>query len=410
MKKALIAGAVSLAIGLVGANHFIIDYAKEELPNHTVNLLTPSANLPFTVTRVDVQTEANRVIEHYELDLKSGVLAESSKVTLIHTAEIGVFGLDVQGAITLDNEQDLTETLRRYAPDFAQSFTYQYSTLSKRIDYIGQFVINKFTAPDQSLTGNVGQVSYTGFIEPDVETLNIKVNTFEVNSVEFSGKSDGIELSLKQDKKAQEDSGTFLINTLEMLSADSPEQTLSVGAISVVGKGETKDIAKGSVVYKIDDLLFSRANAQGEMEQINLDVDAKVVAENVNYKAVRDLEAKASNLAPEAQMEVMLKAYQELLGHGLELSTLSLKINDSTLAGKVNVKAADYSQASMQQLQMMLVMNTEADITVLLDKKQADLFVTDPAMLDAFFVPEGDKFKAHLEFAEGRPSINGNPF
>lgn len=409
MNKALIGGVAAFALGLVGANHFLVKHAKEELPEQTAELLKIPATSVFKLKRLDVFTEGNSVVEHYELTTENAhvVSSETPYLLITHTANIGLFALNVDGEFTIDKPHEGLAQLLETFPGLNQSLTYHYNTVSKRAEYNGQLTLNQMNTKDERVKADFGSFHYTGVISPDIYSLDVKMSAISGNSELGQFSASGGEVSVLRDKKLKKDTASWHINGIEFEPAMSTEESYKIGSFGFNASSDTTDLATVSVGYQLKETQLPIVNAQGEKELLNLNADIRVTADNVFYKAIGALENLPQDITPEEQIVATFDAYKQVLSHGFDISEINGKVNNSTVKGTAAIKAADYSNVSNQQFSMSVLMNLQADINVELEQTLAALLLPNPAMIDAFFVAEDEHYISHFEFAEGRTVING---
>lgn len=409
MNKALIAGAVSLGIGLVGANHLIVDYAKQELPIQTAKIFKAPATSPFSIKRLDVVSEGNQVIERYEVTVQDEVLTAGEAFTLIytHTANIGLFALNIEGKTEAQKDQEAMSKIREILPEFSESMTYQFNTLSKSAEFIGQITLNKLASNTDATSVDLGKLTYSGTLTPDELSVHLKSSPIKVVHPMGNLDTAGIELSLTQGKTAKKDSGTWVMRDIVAQTAFMPDETYSAKLVTVDMSADTTDIASAVVNYDIDELHWPTMDAQGQVTTLDTDIDLKVVIDNLNYKAIKAVESLPSDITAEQKQEAMDTALRGLFSHGFDISTMSLKMKGTTMDGTFKLKAADYGNATQEEVTMMLVPNIEVNMDLAIDKEMATYFVPNPAMLDSTFTLEGDTYKSNFKFVNGRPVVNG---
>lgn len=410
MNKKLIAGVVAVGIGLVGADHFIVEYVKQEIPKQTERFFKFPASIPVAIEKVKSSDNGRQIVEHYNLIINDPSLTdlEGNSVTFVHTANIGWFSLNVQGTMAIDEQQDVYKEVLEHFPEFSQQFSYTYNPLSKRTDFIGKVVLNQLVLKEEyEISADLGNIHFSGFMTPEKNSSSIKISAMKVTADNGSADLAGIEWSLVVDNLTKVHDEQFTINKFNIMTLDG--HSLSMESSKSRIDGVIQDIAQGTLSLSIDDLVITSVNAQGEKDTIDMDVTVDAEVQNVLAKPMIEFQDKAKGLPMSEYNQQYFKAYVESLSHGIEIPSIRINVNDSSVAGKVKVKAADYAATDPIALQMALVSNVEMDFSVLLDPKLAEDFGVQPGILGAFFVQDGENYKSHILFADGKPTINGNP-
>ena len=399
MNKSVVAVGVALVIaaGAYGANTYLVGEVSEQLPIQVTEALVNLDNEFVEFRVLSSQSEGNAITQQIAAYLFDNGQQIGEPLFFKHFAEVGLFGVKVNGSISLPKDKGAAKEFIDAFSSFNESINYTLSTTTQHLDLIGELDVDEIVPSDYERL-KIGKIVLT--VKGNETDYVSNVSLDGVNFKEFYDSISIGQVDFVVNQNGDDQTALFTADRFEFVKdLHSGKESVAVQGVSLKS---TVSMAADTIVandWQID-------NVQVLIPGVNLPpVKLGFTSEMVGLDLKKIEELSQSNVGFDATH--VERAAKELYGAGFDIKNINFHVNDSTIDGFVKLKPADYSEVPSYQITKVLGANIVSEFDVKITKKLVAAVKLPPQMLAHYMTEEDDKFVGEIKLENGELLLNG---
>ncbi|MUK63111.1 hypothetical protein GNP81_05435 [Aliivibrio fischeri] len=407
MNKVLVASGVSLALlgGAFAANNYMIEKIGQEIPTQVLNGLEKIDPQLLQVQRVSSQINGKEIKEEYSFYfIIDGKRQQKLPLLMTHYAEIGLFGLNVNGNFALTKDKGFAAEFIKEVTTFNENITYTFSTTTQQLDLNGDIQLGAIQSRREKV--NIGKLSFNLIADHKEQVLKANLPTISLGDSSFALNMKDIDLTLLDNIETNNSSINFNLGDFNFQSTRSKE------GIRLSDSNWTINLAENETGSKFStNINIQKASLQAKQFSVpNLNFNFKTAVEGIQLDLLEELGDIAlhstSINSNKQQQEIM----QQFFEAGINAKELSLSINESSINGNIQLKPDNYSNMPKYKVGDAVIRNIHSKIDIIVDPNTIANISPLKNVVDRYFNAEpSGNFSATFELSNGQPMLNGMP-
>lgn len=396
MKKTIVALAVVATCGVGGyfINDFMVDKVAQEVVNNVERFAHDASDSYVDIQVVESEIDGHNVAQKFAVYFIDGTKRHSQPIYVSHSAKIALFGSKVEGRLTLPKDKGLSAKFIQEVTSFNENIHYTFTPYNKAIDLKSSLNVGVIS------DGSRRQLKF-GEVNFDLAgTLEDNKSKFTVDGIEFTERKESINL------------GTVAVETIVSPTLQSSTISLDKGQlIARQGGVNVSDIQLKTEAVIEEDTSLNYDWSVGSFDLDSPDITLlsskfgmQGTLAGISTATLIELgSALESNKTNNAE-----KLFKDILGNGLEFSSINLYLNDSSVTGHIELNKADYSTLRSYEVQRLLERSVSSELDIVLTPQMIEkLKVPSRSLEKLWTVDENQNYTTKFKLALGKATING---